>query len=96
MLQAPCGSTGFARLVTHYWANAGFLGDGQLLRDAEKLVGIPTFLAHGRRDISSPVEIPVALAASIPDAELFIAETEGHGGPKLSSWLATIADRLAE
>lgn len=86
----------FARLVTHYWGNAGFLEDGQLLRDAEKLAGIPTFLAHGRQDISSPVDIPLALAASIPDAELFIAETEGHGGPTLSNWLATIADRVAE
>jgi proline iminopeptidase len=86
----------FARLVTHYWGNAGFLEDGQLLGDAEKLTGIPTFLAHGRQDISSPVDIPVALAASIPDAELFIAETEGHGGPTLSNWIATIADRVAE
>jgi proline iminopeptidase len=86
----------FARLVTHYWGNAGFLEDGQLLRDAEKLTGIPTFLAHGRQDISSPADIAVALAASIPDAELFIAETEGHGGPTLSNWMATIADRVAE
>jgi proline iminopeptidase len=86
----------FARLVTHYWGNAGFLEDGQLLRDAEKLAGIPTFLAHGRRDISAPGDIPVALAKSIPGAELFIAETEGHGGPTLSYWVATVADRLAD
>jgi proline iminopeptidase len=86
----------FARLVTHYWGNAGFLEDGQLLRDAEKLAGIPTFLAHGRQDISAPADIPVALAGSIPDAELFIAETEGHGGPILSSWMTAIADRFAE
>lgn len=86
----------FARLVTHYWGNAGFLEDMQLLRDTEKLTGIPTFLAHGRRDVSSPADIPVALAASVPDAELFIAETEGHGGPILSRWMTTVADRLAQ
>lgn len=86
----------FARLVTHYWGNAGFLEDGQLLRDGEKLAGIPTFLAHGRRDISSPVDIPVAVAESIPGAELFIAEAEGHGGPILANWQASIADRLAQ
>jgi proline iminopeptidase len=86
----------FARLVTHYWGNAGFLDDGQLLGDAGKLAGIPTFLAHGRRDISAPADVPVALAASIPDAELFIAETEGHGGPAQSRWMADVADRLAE
>jgi proline iminopeptidase len=94
--QVPKFRLCFARLVTHYWGNAGFLKDGQLLRDAENLVGIPTFLAHGRQDISSPADIPVALAASIPDAELFIAETEGHGGPALFRWMTTIADRLAE
>ena len=86
----------FARLVTHYWGNAGFLEDRQLLRDTEKLTGIPTFLAHGRKDVSAPADIPVALAASIPDAELFITETEGHGGPILSRWMTTVADRLAE
>jgi proline iminopeptidase len=86
----------FSRLVTHYWGNAGFLDDGQLLGDAGKLAGIPTFLAHGRRDISAPADIPVALAAAIPDAELFIAETEGHGGPAQSRWMADVADRLAE
>jgi proline iminopeptidase len=86
----------FARLVTHYWANAGFLADGQLLAGAQTLTGIPTFLAHGRHDISGPADIPVALAASIPDAELFISETEGHGGPEMYRWMTTITDRLAE
>jgi proline iminopeptidase len=86
----------FARLVTHYWGNAGFLEDDQLFGDTEKLAGIPTFLAHGRQDISAPADIPVALAESIPGAELFIAETEGHGGPTLTAWMTTVADRLAE
>lgn len=94
--QIPSFRLCFARLVTHYWANAGFLEDGQLLRDGRKLAGIPTFLAHGRQDISAPADIPVALAASIPDAELFIEKTEGHGGSTLSSWMTNVADRLAE
>ncbi len=85
----------FARLVTHYWANAGFLADGQLIRDATNLAGIPTYLAHGRRDISSPAHIPFALAAAIPESELFIAEGDGHGGPSMSGWMSSIADRLA-
>lgn len=86
----------FSRLVTHYWGNAGFLEDDQLLRDTGKLVGIPTFLAHGRQDISAPADIPVTLATSIPDAELFIVETEGHGGPTQYRWMTNTADRLAE
>lgn len=86
----------FARLVTHYWANAGFLEEGRLLADAGRLEGIPTFIAHGRRDISAPAAIPVALAGAIPGATLFIAEDEGHGGPKLTEWMVSITDRLAD
>jgi proline iminopeptidase len=94
--QDPSFRLCFSRLVTHYWANAAFLEDGQLLRDTGQLAGIPTFLAHGRRDISAPANVPVTLATLIPDAELFIAETEGHGGPDQYRWMTDIADRLAE
>ena len=31
----------FARLVTHYWRNAAFLEDGELLQNADRLSGIP-------------------------------------------------------
>ncbi len=31
----------FARLVTHYWHHVAWLEDGALLRDAERLAGIP-------------------------------------------------------
>ncbi|MEL6982945.1 MAG: alpha/beta fold hydrolase [Actinomycetota bacterium] len=85
----------FARLVTHFWGNAGFLRDGQLLANAGRLADIPTFLTHGRRDVSGPADIAVALAAAIPGAELFIAEEEGHGGPAMTAWVVSITDRLS-
>lgn len=84
----------FARLVTHYWGHAGFLEEDQLVRNAGRLAGIPTFLAHGRRDISAPADIAVALAAEIPDARLFIAEDEGHGGPAMTDWIISVTDSL--
>ena len=84
----------FARLVTHYWGNAGFLPEGQLIRDAGQLAGIPTFIAHGRRDISGPADIAVTFAAEIPDCELFIADDEGHGGPSMTDWQIAVTDRL--
>ena len=92
--QSPEFQLCFARLVTHYWSNAAFLEDGRLLEDARMLEGIPAYLAHGRKDISSPADVAVALARAIPDAELFIAEDEGHGGPEQSGWMAGIADQL--
>lgn len=91
---APGFRLAFARLVTHYWSNAGFVGDGDVLAGARGLGGIPTFLAHGRADISAPLDVPVALSERIPGAELFVAEFEGHGGNDLSTWMSAVLDRL--
>lgn len=85
----------YSRLVTHYWANASFLDDDHLIDNAPTLAGFPTFLSHGRLDVSSPMDFPVALAAAIPGAELFIAERDGHGGPALVDHTIAVTDRLA-
>ena len=85
----------FARLVTHYWANAGFLAHGELIDRASALGDMPVFLAHGRLDISAPMATPAALAAVCQNVDFFIAEREGHGGPELTAWMTEVADRLA-
>lgn len=82
--------------MTHYWRHAGFLEPGQLIHDAAKLEGIPTLMAHGRRDISAPVDIAVQLAAQIEGSVLYISEDEGHGGPALTEWMVVVTDRLAD
>ncbi|NUO59871.1 MAG: prolyl aminopeptidase [Hamadaea sp.] len=69
----------FARLVTHYWANAGFLPDGQLLADAVKLNGIPGVLVTGRADVSGPPDVAYRLAQRWTDAELVIVGPAEHG-----------------
>lgn len=69
----------FARLVTHYWANAAFLADGELQANAGKLAGIPGVLVHGRLDISGPADIAWNLAQAWPDAELTLVDRAGHG-----------------
>jgi proline iminopeptidase len=70
----------FARLVTHYWRHACFLDDGQLLRDATRLAGIPGTLVHGRLDLSSPVDVPWQLHQRWPDSDLVIVDEGRHGG----------------
>lgn len=89
----------FARLVTHYWANAAFMDDDQLLGNVHRLVGIPVFLAHGQLDISSPMDFPVNLAAEISrlggDSELFIGTDDGHAGSSMNAWVTTTTGRLA-
>ena len=70
----------FTRLVTHYFSNLGFLPDGQLLRDAGKLAGIPGVLVQGRLDVSGPPDIAWQLTRDWPDADLTVIENGGHLG----------------
>lgn len=70
----------FARLVTHYWRNAAFLAEDQLLRDAPLLNGIQGVLIHGRDDVSSPLDIAWRLSQRWTSTRLKIIENAGHGG----------------
>jgi proline iminopeptidase len=70
----------FARLVTHYWRHAAWLEDGQLLDNLDRLADIPGVLIHGRRDLSSPLDVPWEIARRW--GELVVVEDEGHlAGP---------------
>jgi proline iminopeptidase len=69
----------FARLVTHYFSHAAWLGEDELLRNASRLVGIPGVLIHGRLDIAGPPDVAWQLAQAWPDAELHLIES-GHTG----------------
>lgn len=70
----------FARLVTHYWRNAAFLEDDQLVRDAATLDGIPGVLIHGRYDVSSPLETAWRLSRRWAASRLHVIDDAGHGG----------------
>ncbi|MFC4054263.1 prolyl aminopeptidase [Actinomadura syzygii] len=68
----------FARLVTHYWAHAAWVGDS-LVDGATKLTGIPGVLIHGALDVSSPPDIPYRLSRVWDEAELVLVGDAGHG-----------------
>ena len=70
----------FVRICTQYFAHDAWLDDGQLLRDAHRLRGIPGVLIHGRLDLSAPLLTAWELAQSWPDAELMIIDDSGHTG----------------
>jgi proline iminopeptidase len=81
----------FARLVTHYWSNAAFLDDDQLLRDAYRLTGIPGVLINGRLDISGPPDIAWQLAHEWSGSEFVLVDDAGHGAGHPSTINAIIA-----
>jgi proline iminopeptidase len=78
--QLDAAKLAFVRICTHYFAHRAWLDDGQLLRDAHRLKGIPGILIHGRLDLSGPLLIAWELAQAWPDAELTIIEDSGHTG----------------
>lgn len=70
----------FARLVTHYWRNAAFLAEDQLMRNAAALNGIEGILIHGRYDFSGPLYTAWQLSQQWKTSELRVIEDAGHGG----------------
>ena len=85
----------FARIVSHYWSNGCFLDDGQLLRDAHRLAGIPGVMVHGRYDVSGPLDVAWQLARVWPDGELVVVDDAGHGGAGLTDVMVGHLDRMA-
>jgi proline iminopeptidase len=87
----------FARIVTHYWSHAAFLEDGQLMRNADRLIGIPGVLVQGRLDISGPPDIGWQLHRVWPDAELVLVDDAGHGAghPTTLDAILTATNRFA-
>lgn len=87
----------FARIVTHYFSHGAWLDEGQILRDAHRLAGIPGVLIHGRLDLGGPIDVPWLLARSWPDAELQVVAEAGHlGDERTVELLVSAADRFAD
>lgn len=78
-MQEPECRLGFARLVTHYWKNGGFLEEGELVANAGKLAGIPGVLIAGQYDVSGPPDIAWELSKRWPEAEFVLMGEAGHG-----------------
>ena len=76
----PDGLLAFVRIAAHYFSHGAWLEEGQLLRDAGRLAGIPGVLLHGRLDLGSPLDTAWELARAWPDTELVVVEDSGHTG----------------
>lgn len=74
----------FARLVTHYWMHTGFLEDGKLLRDLDRLRDIPAVLVHGRRDLGAPLDVVQRVHRGWPGSRLVVVDDGGHGASDAS------------
>ena len=68
----------FARIENHYFVHAGWMDEGQLLRDAGKLKGIPGVIVQGRYDMACPPATAWELHKAWPEAEFHMIENAGH------------------
>ncbi len=68
----------FARIENHYFVHAGWLEEGQLLRDADRLKDIPGTIVHGRYDMPCPMKYAWALHKAWPKADFYLIEGAGH------------------
>ena len=68
----------FARIENHFFTHAGWLEEGQLIRDAHKLRGIPGLIVHGRYDMPCPARYAWELHKAWPDADFHLIEGAGH------------------
>jgi proline iminopeptidase len=76
----PVAQQAFVRICAHYFSHGAWLPEGQLLRDAGRLAGIPGVLIHGRLDMGSPVGTAWELSRAWPDARLIVVGDSGHTG----------------
>ncbi|MFD7864567.1 prolyl aminopeptidase [Streptomyces sp. NPDC059783] len=85
------------RICARYFSHGAWLEEGQLIRDAGRLAGIPGVLIHGRLDMGGPLSTAWELAKAWPDAELTVIEDAGHlGGAATSRAILAALDRFAE
>ena len=91
----PAFRLGFARLVTHYWKNAAFLEDEQLIRNAGVLNGIPGEMIHGRYDVSSPLQTAWRISKAWTSSTLRVIDDAGHGGGSIAQTAVEALQRLA-
>ncbi|WP_306750936.1 prolyl aminopeptidase [Saccharothrix yanglingensis] len=74
----PRYALAFARIENHYFRHGGWLEEGQLIRDAGRLAGIPGVIVQGRYDVATPATSAWELHRAWPGSELVVVPDAGH------------------
>lgn len=87
----------FARIENHYFSHGGWLEEGQLLRDAGTLRGIPAVIVQGRYDACTPPQTAWDLHRAWPEAQFEMIPDAGHAAsePGIVDALVRATDRFA-
>ena len=77
--------------------HGGWLEEGQLIRDAGKLAGIPGVIVQGRYDMACPTQTAWDLHRAWPEADFHLIADAGHAfnEPGILAQLLAATDRFA-
>jgi proline iminopeptidase len=86
----------FARIENHYFVNAGWLREGQLIADVDRIRHIPAVIVQGRYDLPCPAVTAWDLHQAWPEAD-FRLVLAGHSvtEPAIAAELVAATDRFA-
>jgi proline iminopeptidase len=94
---SPEVAVAVARIENHYMKNQGWFEEGQLLKGAAKLRGIPGVIVQGRHDTCTPPIAAWRLKQAWPEVELNIIPDAGHlfNEPGVLDGLIRATDKFA-
>ena len=87
----------FARIENHFFKNAGWLEEGQLIAGVDGIRHIPGVIVQGRYDACTPIRTAWDLHRAWPEAAFEIVADAGHAGsePGITDALIRATDRFA-
>ncbi|AYF77816.1 prolyl aminopeptidase [Nocardia yunnanensis] len=91
----PRFALAFARIENHYFVNHGFLDEGQLLRDIDRIAHIPGVIVQGRYDVVCPATSAWDLHRAWPASQLHLVPDAGHAAlePGITHHLVEATDK---
>ncbi|MBK9157969.1 MAG: prolyl aminopeptidase [Propionibacteriaceae bacterium] len=92
----PAFALAFARIENHYFFHAGWLREGQLIADVDKIRHIPAVIVQGAYDLCCPPVTAWDLHRAWPEAEFHLVHA-GHAStePAILEQLIRATDRFA-
>ncbi len=92
----PDFALAFARIENHYFVNAGWFDEGQLIAGVDAIRSIPAVIVQGRYDIPCPARTAWDLHRAWPEADLRLVQA-GHAAtePAIAAELVRATDAFA-
>ena len=93
----PAKAVPMARIAAKFFIENFWLEEAQLLKNVEKIAGIPGIIVQGRHDICTPAVSAFDLAKVWPKGDLWIVDDAGHSASEagIIDGLVRATDRLA-